>query len=118
MASATALAMAALFAAAITGCPHFGQDEMSEGNLVPHLLHADRAGIVATEVLSGAAPAFWPHFKQNCEPSGSFVPHQLQNTWAPLSLRFRVWSPLRDNWTNILGTVYVWVLFGLPRPAF
>jgi hypothetical protein len=102
MASATALAMAALFAAAITGCPHFGQDEMSEGNLVPHLLHADRAGIVATEVLSGAAPAFWPHFKQNCEPSGSFVPHQLQNTWASLSLRFRVWSPLRDNWTNIL----------------
>jgi len=53
---------------------------MSEGNLVPHLLHADRAGIMATAALSGAAPAFWPHFKQNCEPSGSFVPHQLQNT--------------------------------------
>ena len=102
MASATALARAALFAAAITGCPHFGQGEMSEGNLVPHLLHVDRAGIVATAELSATAAAFWPHFKQNCEPSASFVPHQLQNTWASLSLRFGVCSPLEDNWTNIL----------------
>ena len=53
---------------------------MPEGNLVPHLLHADRAGIVASGPLSAAAPAFWPHFEQNCEPSASFVPHQLQNT--------------------------------------
>jgi hypothetical protein len=80
---------------------------MSGGNLVPHLLHADRAGIVATAELSGAAPAFWPHFKQNCEPSGRFVPHQLQNKWASLCSRFRVWSPLQDI-GQIYSSFYEW----------
>jgi len=112
-ASATALARASALAVGVAGCPHFGQDKASRGKLVPHLAHVDRVGTLAGAALF-AAPAFWPHFKQNCEPSGRVVPHQLHNTLASLWSRFGVWAPRQDNWTNILGTVYVWLLFGLP----
>ena len=41
------------FAAAITGCPHFGRTKCPKA-IVPHLLHADRAGIVAPDNTSVA----------------------------------------------------------------
>lgn len=105
-----------MLAADNAGCPHFRQEEASGRRVVPHLLHLGRAGIVAGGAFTD--PAFWPHFKQNCEPSGRVVPHQLHDTLASLWLRFGVRTPLQDNWTNILGTVYVWLLFAFPRPAF